>query len=117
MSVNIVHLVSGEQLISKVTELRDENGEPFCFLLTMPMLLTLIPGETEADTKINYLPWSPFSSSPEFRVGFDKIVSIGDPTGYIFETYIELNQPKYPILSQEELEQFQQTKREKIKND
>ena len=45
-SINIVHLVSGEQVITKLTELRDKDGEPFCFLFQMPMVLSLVPGET-----------------------------------------------------------------------
>ena len=46
-SINIIHLVSGEQVIAKVTELRDKEGEPFCFLLSMPMALNLVPSEEE----------------------------------------------------------------------
>lgn len=111
MSINILHLVSGEQVISKVTELRDERGEPFCFLLQMPMTLTLIPGETNEDTQINYFPWSPFSGSREFRVGFEKIISLGEPTKHVFEKYVEINQPVYPVLTPEEFESFQKIKR------
>ena len=71
-SINIVHLVSGEQVITKLTEMRDKDGEPFCFLFQMPMVLSLVPGETEDQTQINFFPWSPFSGSREFRVGFEK---------------------------------------------
>ena len=87
-SINIVHLVSGEQVITKLTELRDKDGEPFCFLFQMPMVLSLVPGETEEQTQINYFPWSPFSGTKEFRVGFEKIVSIADPLPNVFSTYV-----------------------------
>lgn len=110
MSINVVHLISGEQVIAKLTELRDSDGEPFCFLFQMPMLLTLVPGETESDTKINYFPWSPFSSTKEFRIGFEKIVSIGEPLPNVLDTYIELNQPYYPLLSPEEFKEYQKKK-------
>lgn len=109
-SINIVHLVSGEQVITKLIELRDKDGEPFCFLFQMPMVLTLIPGETESDSQINYFPWSPFSGSREFRVGFEKIVSIGDPLPNVVDSYIEINQPLYPILTPEEFEKYKQSK-------
>ena len=109
-SINVVHLVTGEQVITKLTELRDKDGEPFCFLFQMPMVLTLVPGQTEEETSINYFPWSPFSSSREFRVGFDKIISIAEPTANVAESYIEINQPLYPILSPEEFDKFKKAK-------
>jgi len=109
-SINIVHLVSGEQVITKLSELRDTDGEPFCFLFQMPMVLNLVPGKTDDQTSINYFPWSPFSSSKEFRVGFEKIISIAEPTANVAESYIEINQPLYPILSPEEFEQFKKAK-------
>ena len=110
-SINVVHLVSGEQVISKLTELRDKDGEPFCFLFQMPMVLTLIPGDAESEPQINYFPWSPFSGTREFRIGFEKIVSIGEPLPNVLDTYIELNQPIYPILTPEEFEQYKKSKR------
>lgn len=117
MSINIVHLVSGEQVISKITEMRDEDGEPFCFLFQMPMTLTLIPGEKTEDAQINYFPWSPFSGSTEFRVGFDKVISVGSPLPHVYEAYVELNQPTYPLLTPEEFESFVKDKKEKQSNE
>ena len=115
MSVNIIHLVSGEQVVSKITELRDPDGEPFCFLLQMPMTLTLIPGEDNDEPQLHLFPWSPFSSSREFRVAFDKVISVGDPTKQVYEIYVESNQPVYPILSPQEFESFVKSKKEKQK--
>jgi|TARA_B100000073_G_scaffold55616_1_gene41163 hypothetical protein len=109
-SINIVHLVSGEQVITKLTELRDQDGEPFCFLLQMPMTLTLVPGETENETQINYFPWSPFSGTKEFRIGFEKIVSIAEPLPHVYTSYVEINQPVFPLLTPEEFEQFKKSK-------
>jgi len=117
MSINIIHLVSGEQVVSKVAELRDPDGEPFCFLLQMPMTLTLIPGDDGEEPQLNFFPWSPFSGSKEFRVAFDKIISVGQPTRQVYETYVELNQPVYPILTPEEFESFVKSKKEKQSNE
>jgi hypothetical protein len=108
-SINVVHLVSGEQVITKLTELRDKDGEPFCFLFQMPMVLTLVPGQTEEETSINYFPWSPFSDTKEFRIGFEKIVSIANPLPNVVSTYININQPIFPLLSPEEFEQFKKS--------
>lgn len=104
-SINIIHLVSGEQVIAKVTELRDKEGEPFCFLLSMPMALNLVPSE-EGEKEISLFPWSPFSGTREFRIGFEKIISIGDPLPNVLSAYVEINQPVYPVLTPEEFEAF-----------
>ena len=104
-SINIIHLVSGEQVIAKVTELRDKEGEPFCFLLSMPMVLNLVPSE-EGEKEISLFPWSPFSGTREFRIGFEKIISIGDPLPNVLSAYVEINQPVYPVLTPEEFEAF-----------
>lgn len=114
-SINVVHLISGEQVITKVTELRDKDGEPFCFLFQMPMVLTLIPGETESDTQINYFPWSPFSGTREFRIGFEKVISFGDPLPHVLTSYIDINQPIYPLLSPEEFEEYKNHKEQQKK--
>ena len=87
------------------------------FLFQMPMTLTLIPGETQEDTQINYFPWSPFSGSREFRIGFDKIIGIGDPLPNVYEKYVELTQPVYPVLNPEEFESFVKAKKEKQSNE
>lgn len=108
-SINIVHLVSGEQVITKLTELRDRDGEAFCFLFQMPMVLTLVPSDTEGETQINYFPWSPFSGSREFRIGFEKIISVGDPLPNVLSSYIDINQPIYPLLTPEEFEEYKKS--------
>lgn len=108
-SINIVHLVSGEQVIAKLTELRDRDGEAFCFLFQMPMVLTLVPSDTEGETQINYFPWSPFSGSREFRIGFEKIISVGDPLPNVLSSYIDINQPIYPLLTPEEFEEYKKS--------
>ena len=43
--IRIVHISSGEHVITKLAEIVDKNGEPLCFKFIMPMNLTLIPGE------------------------------------------------------------------------
>jgi hypothetical protein len=111
--IRVVHLSSGEQVITKLTEVKDRDVDPFCYMFTVPMLLTLIPGETAEDAKINYLPWSPFSSSVEYKVSFDKIISVAEPLDYVLDSYLNIVQPKYPVLDPREFEQYLQNRRNK----
>lgn len=107
--IRIVHISSGEQVITKLDELVDKNGESLCFKFTMPMTLTLIPGEKEPE--INFLPWSPFSSASEYKVSFDKIVTVAEPIDYVLDSYLNIVQPKYPLLNPKEFEQYLQRRR------
>ena len=118
MSISVVHLITGEQLITKVEEIKDSNGESLCFRFIMPMACSLIPNpEDLANPSMNFFAWSPFSSSREFKVAFEKIVAVCDPTWKCFETYVDLVQPLHPILSVEEFEQYKVEKKERAKND
>tara|TARA_B100000073_G_C23664695_1_gene546085 strand:+ start:104 stop:451 length:348 start_codon:yes stop_codon:yes gene_type:complete len=113
MPIRIVHLISGEQIITRVVEVKNSEGEPVYFEFVMPMLLTLFPPEEGEETKINYLPWSPFSSSATFKVAFENVMSVGDVQDYVLDSYLNIVQPKYPVLSQEELSTYIKQKEEK----
>jgi hypothetical protein len=114
MSVSILHLKTGEHVICKLTELKDEQGNPFCFLMEVPTLLKMVgAGENDSEVKVHFSQWSIFSKSTQFRIGFDEIITIAEPKDYIYNRYIELIQPAYPILSPSEFEEFQ----EKIKQE
>lgn len=109
--IRIVHISSGEHVITKLAEIVDKNGEPLCFKFIMPMNLTLIPGEK--DPEINFLPWSPFSSASEYKVNFDKIVTVAEPMDYVLDSYLDIVQPKYPLLDPKEFELYLQRRRER----
>jgi hypothetical protein len=113
MSISIVHIVTGEQIICKLDEVKDNDGESVCFQFTMPMTCNLVPGDTDSTPSLNYFAWSPFSSTRQFRIGFDKIVAVCDPTWTCFKTYVNLVQPLHKILSDEELEQFNLEQKER----
>lgn len=100
--IKIVQLSTGHHLIAKVSEIRTEKDEPICFLLAVPMTLSYGPETSEENVSIKYAKWSPFSSSLEFRIGFDQVITISDPIQSILEKYVELVNPYYPIISTEQ---------------
>lgn len=100
--IKIVQLKTGHHLIAKVAELRTEEEEPLCFLLAVPMILSYGPETSEENISIKYAKWSPFSSSLEFRIPFDHVITISDPIPSILEKYVELVNPYYPIISTEQ---------------
>ena len=113
--IQIIHLVSGEHLISKIQEVK-EGDESLCLNLVMPMSIAMdTPVKREEKPTISFYPYSPFSSSPEFKIAFDKVVSVGNPSKLILEKYIDVVQPTYPVLTAEELDQH--IKERERKND
>ena len=110
--IQIIHLVSGEHLISKIQEVQ-EGGQSLCLNLVMPMSIVMdTPTTRDEKPIISFYPYSPFSSSPEFKIGFDKVVSVGEPSRLILEKYIDVVQPKYPVLTPEELDKHVKERKE-----
>ena len=115
-NVSILHLVTGEQVIAKLEELKDADGNALCFVATMPMSMVVVPTEDPQKPSMNFFAWSPFSSTREFRIGFDKIVAVGEPTWHVFDTYIGLVQPLHPVLGEEDFEAYKLEKKRRSKS-
>jgi hypothetical protein len=64
------------------------------------------PPNPEEDKKIGMAKFMPYSKSPNFRISFDEVVTIGEPQEFIVKKYIEIVYPHYPIVSEEEYQQI-----------
>lgn len=116
MSINILHLSTGEQLIAKLDELKDSENNPLCFVVTMPMSMTVVPTEDPEKPSMNFFAWSPFASTREFRIGFDNIIAVAEPTWHVFDTYVGLVQPLHPVLDEAEFDSYKLEKKRRNKN-
>lgn len=116
MSINILHLTTGEQVIAGLEELKDTEGNPLCFVATMPMAMRVIATDDPENPSMNFFAWSPFSSTREFRIGFENIVAVAEPTWHVYDTYIGLVQPLHPVLNEEEFEAYKLEKKRRNKN-
>jgi len=95
--IKVLLLKTGQQIITKLSELRTKEDEPFCFVFEVPLVLSITADSTESDIKIGFSQWMPFSSSVAFRVPFDHVVTISDPKEGIITKYIEVVKPYYPV--------------------
>jgi hypothetical protein len=103
--IKIVLLKSRQQIICKISELlNEETQEPLCFLVEVPLAIYYNNSEKEnsPDVTIMFQQWMPFSSSLQFRIPFDYVVTIGEPKEQILEKYIETIKPYYPIIGDTE---------------
>lgn len=93
MLVKVLKLQGGEQLISGIAEIQNEEKEGIGFQLTNPYLLQLIPSNevtpegTPATFSVNYTRWISCSSENVFRVPYNSIIAIGEPEVSILETF------------------------------
>jgi hypothetical protein len=98
MSVKIVRLQNGEDVISDVKEaLNDETVVGL--LLTNPYQVYIqseqLVVETDAPQKLNdvqvqYLPWAPLADKNEFLVRLDQIVTLYNPHEEILDRYTQI---------------------------
>ncbi len=100
--IKIVLLKSRQQIICKISELlNEETQEPLCFLVEVPLAIYYnnLEKENSSDVTIMFQQWMPFSSSLQFRIPFDYVVTLGEPKEQILEKYIETIKPYYPIIN------------------
>ena len=50
--IKIILLKTQQQVIARITELRDDNDNPFCFLLEVPLVVDFSPQSTSEDLQI-----------------------------------------------------------------
>jgi hypothetical protein len=93
MLVKVLKMQGGEQVISGIAEVTNENNEGVGFELTHPYLLDLIPtGELSPDGQpttfnVNFTRWVSCSVDTTFRIPYSTLVAIGEPEQTVLDTY------------------------------
>ena len=97
MSVQLVLLKSGEELVADVREIIDkETYKPISVVLIKPVRVTVVQqgvlteGATQpSDSVLSFVPWLATSKSEEYFIQQDWIVTVCDPQDNIKESYIQ----------------------------
>lgn len=93
MLVKVLKMQNGEQLISGIAEVTNENNEGVGFEITNPYLLDLVPtGDLTPEGQpitfnVNFTRWVTCSVDSTFRIPYSAVVAIGDPEVQVLETY------------------------------
>lgn len=103
-SIQIVLLKNGQTIITKLSELNNDEGNPLCFLFEVPFVV--FTSEKDPETKIGLSKFMSFSKSVNFRIPFNEVLTIGDPQEFILKKYVEIVQPYFPIVSEEAYEKI-----------
>jgi hypothetical protein len=97
MSVQLVLLKSGEELVADVREIIDkETYKPISVVLIKPVRVTVVKqavlteGDSQpSDSVLSFVPWLATSKSEEYFIQQDWIVTVCDPQDNIKESYIQ----------------------------
>jgi len=92
MTIKIIKLITGEEIVSVVEDLLDDNNEKVGFNLTYPYQVILKPipmedGQTKFD--INYVAWMSTASNTQFPIAYSSVIAVGDPLPEVAQLYKE----------------------------
>ena len=89
--VKLIALVNNKILLSEIEEVGAEVGEQDCKLINPVTLTTTEDKITVEEGKIVLTKWlQNFTSTNEFMISSDKILTIADPNSGILEKYGDL---------------------------
>ena len=89
--IKIIVLMNNKVLVSEIEEVGAEVGEPDCKLINPVTLTTTEDKITVEEGKIVLTKWlQSFTSTNEFMMSSDKILTIADPNSGILEKYEDL---------------------------
>ena len=89
--IKIIVLMNNKVLVSEIEEVGAEVGEPDCKLINPVTLTTTEDKITVEEGKVVLTIWlQNFTSTNEFMISSDKILTIADPTAVILEKYEDL---------------------------
>lgn len=95
MTVKLVVLKSGEDIVADVKELIDDDGNVVSLIFSNPVTVklfknqVLVDDEKENEYKISFTPWMPLSEEKNIPVRQDWIVTIVEPIEMVKKSYME----------------------------
>ena len=114
MSVKLVRLKSGENVIADIKELVDADDKVVSLVFTNPYVVNLITPQilfeensvTDAEHKVSFYPWIPLSKDKEMAVDPSWIITVVEPQEMLKSSYesrmsVDVN-PKNTISSDDE---------------
>ena len=97
MTVKLALLKSGEQIISDIKELVNEDQQVISLVFTNPYVVQFLTAELlyegvtnengEIDHKVSFTPWLPLSSDRTIPVANDWVISIIEPIEWVKRSY------------------------------
>lgn len=94
MSISVVILKSGDQILCDLQEVFDgdsENRKGICLLMRHPYLLNIVEVPLQekvgTDLQVKFTRWCPYSVDTQFKLPYDSVLSVGTPDASLAEAY------------------------------
>ena len=91
MSIKVLKMVTGEQVIGYVVDRKDSGGNNIGFTLSYPYCVVLRPITQPDETlkfDVNYVAWMGASATQSFPMPYSSVIAIGEPQEEIAEEYL-----------------------------
>lgn len=108
MLTKIIKLVTGEELVCKLSDLLDENENKIGFKIHFPYRIVMRPTTSpsgEAMYDINYIAWMSGSSDSSFDLSYSSVVAIGSPVPEVDSMYQERYNEYLNMIDQTDVQQ------------
>lgn len=106
MNVKIIKLITAEQIIAIINEVKDDNGADVGFKITFPFLVVTIPlQQNEGDPlkfDVNYVAWMTASADVDFVIPYTSVIAFGEPGTEIKNMYLKRYQEYLDYLTEPE---------------
>jgi len=92
MTVKILLLKSGEDVITDVKEMVSSDDKVIGYFLSKPCIIKLTPKKSESDkreTSITMYPWMPLAKEKEIPLSTDWVVTMVTPVDKVEQMYKE----------------------------
>jgi len=93
MSIKVLRLTSGEQIVAEVKDLRDDNDKPIGFQISYPYSIIMQPlPQNEGEPlkfNMNYVVWMPACKDNTFAIPFSSVVAFGDAAPEVMNAYLK----------------------------
>jgi hypothetical protein len=92
MSIKVLRMSSGEQIVAEVKDLRDDNDKPIGFQISYPYSIVMQPlPQKEGEPlkfNMNYVVWMPACKDNTFAIPFSSVVAFGDAAPEVMNAYL-----------------------------
>ena len=87
MTIKVLVLKSGEDVIADVQEMMSSENQVMGYFLTKPCVVKLQAKETSSDVSVRMHPWMPFAREKMIPLSTDWVVTMVTPVESIQEMY------------------------------
>ena len=87
MTIKVLVLKSGEDVIADVQEMMSSENQVMGYFLNKPCVVKLQAKETNNDVSVRMLPWKPIAREKMIPLSTDWVVTMVTPVDKILEMY------------------------------